>query len=348
MISIIFGFLSLLTSSLAFSCLDESGSSTDYWVAIKAPRGTDYLYYDTTTNVFAPSPISMNDTNTGALSFTTKQLWSAEAYVVWNDEVPSESNYSFSYGHTKGFFAFDSQGDGFLLIHSVPAFPVGPSMSSTYLGLGGNAYTYAQSFLCLSVSANTLNAVSYKYLLNRPHLYDTLFPTSLEPTYGNISNLVKGKYVTAKLCASQILTTDANTEFQLFSKTEEWNNDLYSACVAPTLQSDLWTETWIRGSAEGPKCPASGYDTLDIQGLNFGNGFNWSETNDHSKWAIAVNQSMLCIGDINRMTTQYSRGGGTACLSNSVLFEAFQKAVSDTDSCAFYTASSQQTFKRHS
>jgi deoxyribonuclease-2 len=335
MISRVLGLLTFLGSSLALSCLDETGSATDFWVAIKAPRGSDYLYYDSTTNVFAPSVNSMNDTTTGALTYTTKQLWTAEAYAVWNDEVPSELNYSFSYGHTKGFFAFDSQGEGFLLIHSVPSFPVGPSMSSEYLGLGGNAYTYAQSFLCLSVSATTLNSVSYKYLLNRPHVYDFLFPSSLEPTYGNISSLVKGKYSTAKLCASEVLITEANTEFQLFGKTSEWNNDLYSACVAPTLQSDLLTETWIRGSAEGPSCPTSGYETFDIQGLDFEKGFNWSETNDHSKWAIALNTTTLCIGDINRMTTQYSRGGGTACLSNSVLFNAFQKAVSKTDSCAF-------------
>jgi deoxyribonuclease-2 len=95
----------------------------------------------------------------------------------------------------------------------------------------------------------------------------------------------------------------------------------------------LWTETWIRGSAEGPACPTSGYDTLDVKGVDFGNGMNWSETNDHSKWAIAVNTTMLCIGDINRMTTQYSRGGGTACFKNLYLMNAFESAVSGLDSC---------------
>jgi deoxyribonuclease-2 len=329
------GLFSLVASVLGFSCQDESGSAVDMWVAIKAPRGTDYLYYDSTTNKVEPSANSMNDTSTGALTYTTKQLWNAEAYAVWNDEVPNEANYSFSYGHTKGYFAFDTNGDGFLLIHSIPAFPLGPSDSPTYLGLGGNAWTYAQSLLCLSVSAETLNAVSYKYLLNRPNLYDTLFPSSLQPTYGNISKLVNGDYTTAKLCASEVLQTQGGVEFQLFGKTEQWNNDLYSECVAPAYESDLWTETWIRGSAEGPSCPTSGYDTLDIQGLDFGNGFNWSETNDHSKWAIATNKTTVCIGDINRMTTQYSRGGGTACLANPVLFEAFQTAVTGTDSCSF-------------
>lgn len=330
-----FFFLSFLASVFGLSCLDESGKPTDFWVGIKAPKGSDYLYYDSSTNEFGPSHNSMNDTTTGALTYTTKQLWDAEGYAIWNDEVPNESNYSFTYGHTKGYFAFDSEGDGFLMIHSVPAYPVGPSDSPNYLGLGGNAWTYAQSFLCLSVSLETLNAASYKFLLNRPHLYDTLFPSTLEPTYGNISKLVKGDYATASICASDILQTEGIVEFQLFAKTTQWNNDLYSACVAPTVKSSLWAETWIRGSAEGPSCPTTGYDTLDIQGIDFGNEFNWSETNDHSKWALAVNTSLLCIGDINRMTTQYSRGGGTACLNNAVLFKAFQNAVTKTDSCSF-------------
>jgi deoxyribonuclease-2 len=328
-------FVSLLASAMGMSCLDETGHAVDFWASIKAPRGTDYLYYDSTTNIFSLSPNSLNDTTTGSLSYTTKQLWSADAYAIWNDEVPEESNYSFSYGHTKGYFAFDTEGDGFLLIHSIPAYPVGPSNSSTYLGLGGNAWTYAQSMLCLSVSAETLNAVAYKYVLNKPHLYDTLFPSSLQPIYGNISKLINGDSTTAKLCASAILQTQGNVQFQLFAKTAQWNNDLYSACVTPVYESDLWTETWIRGSAEGPSCPSSGYDTLDIQGLDFGNGMNWSETNDHSKWAIALTKSILCIGDINRMTTQYSRGGGTACISNTVLFQAFKAAVTGTDSCSF-------------
>jgi deoxyribonuclease-2 len=325
--------VSLFASAFGFSCLDESGQSVDMWAALKAPKGSDYLYYDSTTNKFGASPNSMNDTTTGALTYTTKQLWNAEAYAIWNDGVPNVSNYSYSYGHTKGYFAFDTQGDGFLMIHSIPSFPVGPSDSTRYLGLGGNAYTYAQSLLCLSVSAETLNRVAYKYLLNRPNLYDTLFPIALQPTYGNISKLVNGGYSTAKLCASEILQTQSSMDFQLFAKTEEWNNDLYSACVAPLYETDLWTETWIRGSAEGPTCPTTGYDTLDIKGLDFGSTMNWSETNDHSKWAIALNKGIVCIGDINRMTTQYSRGGGTACISNSVLYLAFKNAVTGTDSC---------------
>ena len=329
----VLSILAALPLVAGLSCLDEEGKSVDMWVALKAPRGTDYLYYDTTSGRLDLSPNSMNDTSRGALTYTAKQLWSADVYALWNDEVPNEVNYSFTYGHTKGIFGFDIESNGFLLIHSIPAYPVGPANSSTYLGLGGNAWTYAQSLLCLSLSAETLNSIAYKFLLNRPHLYDTLFPSSLESQYGNISKLVKGEYASPKLCASDTFKTQNSMSFDLFAKTAQWNNDLYSECVAPTLESTLWTETWIRGSAEGPVCPSDGYDTLDVQAVDFGNGINWTETNDHSKWAIAVNTSMLCIGDINRMTTQYSRGGGTACFENSYLVNVFEQAVSGLDSC---------------
>jgi deoxyribonuclease-2 len=311
--------------------MDESGFPVDQWVAIKQPRGSQYLYGESLT----VSPYSMNDTENGALSHTVKQLWSSDtqAYVVWNDGVPNDPNYSFTYGHTKGLFAFNSDGEGFVLTHSVPSYPQGPNSTKTYLGLGGNAWTYAQSFLCLTVSADTLNAIAYKYLLNRPNIYDFVFPSALETVYGNISSLVQGHYATAKLCAYDTFTTAGGTQFQLFAKTTQWNNDLYSACVAPTLKSTLWTETWIRGSAEPPSCPTTGYDTLDIQGLQFSETVNWSETNDHSKWAIALDVGTVCIGDINRMTTQYERGGGTVCFRNQTLLSTLKQATTGTDSC---------------
>jgi hypothetical protein len=76
-----------------------------------------------------------------------------------------------------------------------------------------------------------------------------------------------------------------------------------------------------------------GYDTLDIQGLAFFPDFSWSETQDHSKWGIAVNTSAVCFGDINRMTTQYVRGGGTVCWQDTYLSMLLRKATTGTDSC---------------
>lgn len=340
--------------SHALECLNEQNKPVDAWVAIKKPRGTSYFYYDSEDKQFYSSPNSLNNTFTGALTHTTKQLWHKDAnYAIYNDQVPKKAindSDSGKFGHSKGFFAFDTNNDnGFWLTHSIPLFPVGPKTTNVYLGLGSNAWTYAQHLLCLSVKADVINELAKKFLLNRPQLYDAKLTTT---KYEYIKHLIDGSYSTLPQCESSILSTKAGMPFKIFSKTAEWNNDLYAGCVTPTEKDTLWVESWIRGSAEGAVCPLSDYDTLDIKYLNFsagggryrrndtssyrsiGNGSNqWSETQDHSKWAITANKQTICMGDINRMTTQYSRGGGTACFSDEILHAVFKSATIDKNSC---------------
>ena len=280
--SLLFSSLSLLSS--AFECINEVGKPVDSWLIIKKPKGTEYFYYDSYDKLFNTSPISLNDTLSGALTYTIKQLWSINTnYVIYNDQIPKldtyyNDNYLYSdllqensatnYGHTKGLFAFDETNDnGFWITHSIPLFPLGPKQTNEYIGLGSNAFTYAQNALCLSVSADTINNMACKFLLNRPQIYDYKLAKVTEYKYENIKRLVDGEYSKVKLCDSTVLETQLGTRFTLYAKSSEWNNDLYSECVTPSLEDTLWVETWIRGSSIGPSCPLSKYDTLDIKYL---------------------------------------------------------------------------------
>jgi len=338
--------LLLLNTTSALDCLNEQGKRVDSWISIKTPQGTTYFYYDSQYNLFDISPHSLNDTSSGALAHTTKQLWYSDTnYILYNDQPPKEYEFNEThntdvkanftlFGHTKGFFAFDKKANGFWLTHSIPLFPLGPTKTDDYLGLGSNAYTYAQHLLCLSVNAETLNNLAYKFLLNKPNIYDSNIKTT---NYDYINQLLEGKYSTAKRCESSLFLTQAGAEFTVYSKTAQWNNELYSECVTPQQKDTLLVETWIRGSAEGAVCPVTEYDTLDIKNLDFivNNNihYSWPETKDHSKWAITLTKPIVCMGDINRMTTQYSRGGGTACFSDEILHSVLKKAVTETDSC---------------
>ena len=63
----------------------------------------------------------------------------------------------------------------------------------------------------------------------------------------------------------------------------------------------------------------------------------WEFTSDHSKWAITgekdKNAHWTCVGDINRMKSQFKRGGGVVCLKNDKVWKAFKSIIAATESC---------------
>ena len=71
----------------------------------------------------------------------------------------------------------------------------------------------------------------------------------------------------------------------------------------------------------------------DIQELNFGSGFEYKESSDHSKWAVTADGSVFCSADINRMTTQYARGGGAMCMKNAQFATQMKNAITAHDQC---------------
>ena len=80
--------------SSAFECINEVGKTVDSWLIIKKPKGTEYFYYDSYDKLFNTSPISLNDTLSGALTYTIKQLWSSTTnYVIYNDQIPKLDTY---------------------------------------------------------------------------------------------------------------------------------------------------------------------------------------------------------------------------------------------------------------
>ncbi len=319
----------LTTLAAGLSCKSDTGSTVDWWVAIKEPRGSAYLYADSDDpSEFAVSKHSMNDTTVGAVPLTTAQLWtSSPFYVMWNDEpaLNPAPPYSYTVGHTKGFMALDTVTDtGIFVTHSIPIWPAGPNQTAKYRGLGSNAWTYGQNVACFSVDGATLDAIAARGLMWHGDVYDTDGST----THGNLTAFAKGTYTNPATCTSTPVTTVGGQPLTVFGKTPAWDADLWSACVAPTLKKSLLVESWLRGSEEGPACSGA-YTTVDVNNVSFSSSATWTETNDHSKWAVATDGSWLCMGDINRMTTQFARAGGATCWQTP-LGSVF-KAASETD-----------------
>jgi len=322
--------VSLIASALAYPvCKNEAGTAVDSWFQVKGPKGTDSLYYDGTTGGFVQPTHDLNSTKVGALAATLGQLWSEKTtdYILFNDEPAGSSSYNFSVGHTKGIWAWNVAQDSAIVIqHSVPLFPLGPSQTSTYRGLGGNAWMYGQHLACFSFSVATLAQLAEQAILTVPDIYDSRLSASAPQA---LVALAQGAFSQDPLCNLTVVQTTGGQVVTYYAKSHQWNNELYASCIAPSTDESLLVESWIRGSAEGPSCGT--LEVLDIQNLSYPFGLTFTEYNDHSKWAIG--RDLVCASDINRMTTQYSRGGSAFCFHDTVLAEALRTAVQSADSC---------------
>jgi deoxyribonuclease-2 len=82
---------------------------------------------------------------------------------------------------------------------------------------------------------------------------------------------------------------------------------------------------------EGPWCFA-GFQVTNVKQVTLTPTIKWTEAEDHSKWAL-LEQKYSCFGDMNRMTSQWKRGGAFYCLEDLSLHAALKKLISVTDEC---------------
>ena len=58
---------------------------------------------------------------------------------------------------------------------------------------------------------------------------------------------------------------------------------------------------------------------------------------DHAKWGVSINTSsstsLVCIGDMNRMSSQWALGGGSICFTQPNIYTPFLGSVVKADSC---------------
>jgi deoxyribonuclease-2 len=119
---------------------------------------------------------------------------------------------------------------------------------------------------------------------------------------------------------------------QDFAKSKQANTDFWEAVVAPNINRNFIVETWGR-----PLDPSyCGFRKVEnIKEITFSDEIKFLETKDHSKWGITSTTSngIVCIGDINRMTSQRKRGGGGTCFTDQNIYNQFNRIVSIVDRC---------------
>jgi deoxyribonuclease-2 len=335
-------------AAAATTCLDENGSPVDWWIILKAPylhtssnadaaSGYGYAYADANSPAIALTSNRLDTNLNGALGSTLGQIYNADSsrvgWVMYNDQTPDDKQHG-SNGHTKGDMAFDANG-GFWLVHSVPRFPAATGNS---YGYPAYAKEYGQSFICMSYDLNNINLAAGGFLLNKPHLYDSNIPPQLVSYLPNVQAAINGQFNTETVATNVTsLRTQGGNSFLAFAKNELWNQDLWSALVSPTLNSGLLIESWMDGALSNKMptfCkPQYKYNNINVRQVALDSTVTWPETKDHSKWAIATDAAIFCIGDINRQFSQAKRGGGTVCAQNHNIWASFKSLITNMDSC---------------
>lgn len=353
------------------SCYNDKGEAVDWFYLYKLPKehqreaaappaGQAYLLLEKGSEGWTEGKASVNDTE-GALGRTAGQLYaqttgSEVAYILYNDQRPEGAGGERSHGgHTKGFVLLDEK-QGFWLVHSTPHFPA-PRQAGHFF-YPSTGVTNGQNFICVTYPLERFQAIGEQLLINQPTVYDCDVPDSLASVAPALASVCKRKPPPAPAphCfpgvrppsnRSVTLTSLGGTDFISFAKGASFHDDLYHSWVAPTLQSDLLVQFWVRSTGILPSDCSHGWKVLDITLLSPGQSFTFKTSQDHSKWAVSPQAAgagpnggggWVCVGDINRNQAEEKRGGGTVCVREAAVWKAYRTAVLECQECGGETA----------
>ncbi|PSN49987.1 hypothetical protein C0J52_08765 [Blattella germanica] len=165
---------------------------------------------------------------------------------------------------------------------------------------------------------------------NEPKIYDSRVPSELQKQFPNLVAAAEAERVkTAPWYHEQELFSLAGQKFFSFAKAGKFEKELYYDWIAPTLQISLLVESWLNGAGK-----VENISSLKLKAA----GIKFKSSHDHSKWAVAEKDSddakdWVCVGDINRMENQETRGGGTVCINHYKLWPAYRQLIDTVDPC---------------
>jgi len=347
---------SVVLSSAELSCRDESGKAVDWYIVYKIPKqgdqkpplttGFSYAYITPNADSFKLSQKLVTDESSifGQTLAPLHAQPSRYSHVMYNDAPPEGAGKdSSTWAHAKGVFALDKE-SGFWLIHSIPKFARPPQDKYEYPDSGQNN---GQTALCISIKTDAEGADMVKQLKHlTPNIYSHFETQEVLQKLPDFKDLGAKKYKTATEESVGEITSAGKVNFLSFARTKKAAaaGDLYSVMVAPYLKAPLAVETWRRG-AGGPLA-SNCKDKYSVSNVNemkinfskdsaVSDSGVWPYIRDHAKWAISQDKMApyVCIGDINRMESQFKRGGGTVCIKDPHVWTVFSQAIHETEAC---------------
>ncbi|EAR90593.2 deoxyribonuclease II family protein (macronuclear) [Tetrahymena thermophila SB210] len=335
-------FKSILLLSFIFiiksdpSCINPNGAQVDWFITLKLNNGDDYAYCDSKScDKIQLSGFKINDAKNSPILRTLQQIKQnlnndKQGYLLWNDQPPNNMTATSSNAHAKGFISL-GQKSGFILIHSVPEFPAfadSSSLKEILLNIEESQQKYGQHFLCTSTSLENLEKLACGYNIDNPKVYSSFLPYYIDQSSYPCLNQMKNNKRNTKTKQMIITYSTLNGEtFTKFSKNKDNQIPLYEQIVTQELKTGLLVQSWGRPYEEA-SCSGS-YQVVSNTRVQIDGAPQFKDTQDHSKYGISIDKAkpFVCLGDINRMKSQWKRGGGTICISNKNIHFQFTKIL---------------------
>ncbi|XP_022649492.1 deoxyribonuclease-2-alpha-like isoform X2 [Varroa jacobsoni] len=303
-------------------------------------RGSEYGYFDSEnpadSQAFLDGGNNIYLDRNNSLANTLRRIFRQNSsdnaelvYIVYNDQPPPGMSNSTSNGHTKGVVIFGAR-TGLWIVHSVPRFP--DKLFTGKYSFPNSARENGQTIICTTFNIDKLNTIAAHLRKQNPTMYAASAPAALRSKYKELDLLFNKTFNPEEpFVAIDVLQAINGTAFTAFAKNGRLNKDIYSGVLAPTLETNLFVESWQNGNG-GKLFPdlLDKYKVVDVKEIALRVGqkvMRWNSHEDHSKWAIGNETDWVCIGSINRMKSQFKRGGETLCLQHSVVHGLFAKAM---------------------
>jgi deoxyribonuclease-2 len=270
------------------------------------------------------------------------------AQIMYNDAPPEEGEgkESSHWAHAKGVIGMNKN-EGFWLIHSIPKFAEIPTHKYDYPDSGRDN---GQTAMCISFNAAKEGAdIVNQLLMMRPNIYLSETTAEVTAVAPNIEQLIAKKWPKGIDQDIKEITSVKGINFQSFARNSKQagkDGDLYSKFIAPALKTNLLVETWRRGAGNPleSECKTAKHAnniktvklTFTNKGASLPSSTAWEYIKDHAKWAVSADEKspFSCVGDINRMESQFKRGGGTVCLNHKDIWSTMKGAIVEVEPCS--------------
>lgn len=285
----------------ANGCVTDQGKIVDWYVALRVPNSRTYLIYEPKSRSFRKTTEVLLQKGIAALNEENSQT------MLWNDQT-STGNGGSSKAHAKGILHFNPEMGGFFMVHSIPHFV--DISNDIFDPATRETSSYGQSIACVSLnSEEQAQTVIDHVLAQNSYIYYNTF-----------------EGVSAAKPRSDRLISDMPSDFLLVTKTSVSREHPFEDLLREEFETTWLVSTWGRPYKESD-C-GSRYKISNVL-LKTVNAQSVKNTQDHSKWAISYGdtQNWVCVGDLNHMDSQATRGGSFLCKDDVSLHHAMLDLV---------------------